>query len=331
MTNICVSDVCDLACPFCFAGSYLHRKRNGRPAFITLDEYQIRLDFVQRNGMDTARLIGGEPTLHPKFDRLLTLARERDLKINVFSHGLIREKPLRALLGQPPRLCNVLVNMNATGGAALPTVQEQKRRAAILAQLGPRAKLGYTIWRADFDLWPLFDLVKITGCDRSIRLGLAQPMASSESRYLHPQRYAFIGRRIAQFSREAAAQNIKLSFDCGFVPCMFDQEARDLLTESGTDVAWHCSPILDIGLEGQAIHCFPLSEQVQTTFDLGRSRDEISDHLRRQAERYRPLGLFRRCRECRYRKEGICAGGCLAHTVRRMHREAVRISYQQVV
>ena len=61
VTNLCVSNICNLSCPFCFADSYLNKQRNGRLTFITLQDYETRLDFLLHYGVDTARLIGGEP------------------------------------------------------------------------------------------------------------------------------------------------------------------------------------------------------------------------------------------------------------------------------
>ena len=74
---------------YCFAGAYLATSRDQGAAFIDAAAFEQRLDFLERSGIPEARLIGGEPTLHPAFPDLVAAARSRGLRITVFSHGLM--------------------------------------------------------------------------------------------------------------------------------------------------------------------------------------------------------------------------------------------------
>src|SRR3989338_1928218 len=103
MANLVVSGVCNLKCAYCFAGDYLCAPSDSRaPAFISLDDFEARLDFLDRSGITEIRLIGGEPTLHPRFPELIERARRRAKHILVFSHGLIPERALACLTAFSP-------------------------------------------------------------------------------------------------------------------------------------------------------------------------------------------------------------------------------------
>ena len=66
--NLMVNNYCNLHCPYCFAQEEMHSKKAMN---ITIENYEIFLDFLKKNDMDSVRLIGGEPTLHPDLDKLI--------------------------------------------------------------------------------------------------------------------------------------------------------------------------------------------------------------------------------------------------------------------
>ena len=325
MANLAIAGVCNLSCPYCFAGAYLATSRDQGAAFIDAAAFERRLDFLERSGIPEARLIGGEPTLHPAFPDLVAAARSRGLRITVFSHGLMPRRALDCLAELPADACTVLVNMNA-GGAAGASPAEFDRRRTTLRRLGPRAIPGFTIYRPDFELAELLTVVLETGCRPAIRLGLAQPMLAGGNAYLHPKQYPAAGARIAAFARDAAAVGVTLQFDCGFVRCMFADEELEMLHATGSDFAPRCGPILDIDLAGMASHCFPLTGIVQVPVGEG----DAAGRAARGAgppDRTLPAGRHHpRCSGCGEKARGACTGGCLAATMRRFRGEPFRVA-----
>ncbi|MBX3056318.1 MAG: radical SAM protein [Anaerolineae bacterium] len=324
MANLAISNVCNLNCPYCFAAAYMSRENGAARPFITIDAFQQRLDFLERSHISQVRLIGGEPTLHPQFTTLVELARQRGFTILVFTHGLVRARPLACLTALSPDDCLVLVNMNATRSGCEPDAAETAQREAVIRQLGPRALLGFNIYRPQFDLQPLLALIQKANCRPAIRLGLAQPILNGDNACLHPKQYPAVGRQLAQFARHAAAVGVRLEFDCGFVRCMFGDEELALLQERGADVAWRCNPILDISLDGRAIHCFPLTGRVETAV-AAQDAPTLRQQLTTQTQAYRLVGIYRECSFCPYKQQGApqgaCTGGCLAQTMRRFRHQ----------
>ena len=324
MANLIVSTLCPMRCPFCFAGEQTSGVSEGSSPYISLDEFDQRLAFLDRSGIGEVRLMGGEPTLHPQFPELVRRSRGR--RIVVFTNGLIPKRALACLEKVPEDECTVLVNMNATRRPDGPGVGEIRRRSAVVRRLGARAKLGFTIFRVDFDLEPLFELARISGAQHGIRLGLAHPILGGSNDYLHAKQYPAVGQRIVDFARRGSEVGITLELDCGFVPCMFSETDLEILSRTGADLGWRCNAVLDVGLDGEVSHCFPLAGSVDDYLTDCVDACELRRRLEARTRPYRLAGIYRRCSRCPLKLRGECTGGCLAATLRRFRHHAIRVS-----
>ena len=327
MANLVVSNVCDMNCAFCFARDHLgssHTDSGSR--FISLDVFEEHLDFIERSGINEIRLIGGEPTLHPRFSELIRAARKRDRHIVVFTHGLLSESALACLETLPVEQCTVLVNVNASRSPRSDYgSREQDERLKGLRRLGPRALLGFNIFQTNFQLDFLLPLIQEAGCRKTIRLGLAHPVLYSRNVYLHPKQYPIVGNKIARFAQVAADVGVRLEFDCGFVRCMFSDGDLETLHRANAGVGWRCNPILDVDLSGRVFHCFPLAGKVQTQFSQGAVADELRTQLLERTRQYRMAGIYKECSTCLFKQRGECTGGCLANTIKRFRPAALHL------
>lgn len=324
MANLVVSNTCNLHCSFCFARDYLHDQSGAAP-FLSPEAYDKRLDFLARSGMDEVRLIGGEPTLHPGFARLLGRALERFAKVVVFSNGLAGEAVLAALEAVSPEALTVMINTSASGPTGVLSEQEQARRAAVMRRLGRRAMAGYTIASPDFDCDFLLALIHETGCRTSLRLGLAQPAPGGKNAWLSPRDYPAAGERIAAFALRAAGQGVRVELDCGFVRCMFSQASFDALMRANTRFVSNCSPVLDVDLDGQASHCFPLAGKFTAPLSASVRAQDLRERLGQAVRPYRLAGIYPECSSCALRLAQECSGGCLALTIQRFHPANFRL------
>jgi hypothetical protein len=327
MANVEIAAVCNLHCPYCFAADHMQNVSDrATSAFISLQQFEQRLDFLDRSGINQIRFIGGEPTLHPQFAELIGRARRRGKQIVLFSHGLIPEHALVALESLTPDECIVMINANAMGAMDGPTPQEERRRGQTIRRLGPRVLLGFNIYRTNFQLDFLLPLILQWGCRRSIRVGLAHPTLSGQNEYLHPKEYPIAGRKLVDFCQAAAEMGITLELDCGFVRCMFSDEDIECLRQARADIGWRCNPILDLSIQGQAIHCFPLSGWLERPFENAGTATALRHELTIQASAYRIAGVYRECSTCAYKQSGDCSGGGLEHTRRRFRHTPFRLA-----
>lgn len=305
MTNLIVSRRCNQHCSYCFALD----QPGADPSedYISLDDFDQRLDYLDRSEITQARFLGGEPTLHPQFPELVRRARARGKTIVVFSNGLIPEAALNALEDLSPAECGVV--MNCTGPANL-------RKLTALSRLGTRAQPGCNIYHLGQDLNRYIPLVNESGCKRALRIGLAQPVLGGKNAYLPAKYYNQVGDQVAHFALHAAAEGIKVEFDCGFVRCMFSPDALNQLVEIGADIGWHCSPVIDVDIDGRAFHCFPLAKKYWLELEPQTTAGDLRESFFAQTAVYRQFGIFRECLDCSSFHEKSCSGGCLANIMR---------------
>ncbi len=332
MANLEITDFCNMKCKYCFAAEHMSQPHSGDASrYISLDTFERHLDFLDRSEIDQIRLIGGEPTLHPKFSQLIDLSQSRRKKIIVFSNGIMPEKALRRLEQLPVESCTVLINMSASDDRGmLPNKERDIQRQTILT-LGRRIALGYNIYRADFDIEAFYPLINAADTSKEIRLGLAHPTLTGQNRYLKQKQYPIVGRKIVQAAKAAAEFEIRLSFDCGFVHCMFSEKDIEFLQEINMDIGWRCNPVLDITMGGDVLHCYPLAGKVS----LQMSGAENAASLRRQFIEdlafLQPFGIYPECSICQYKMSGECTGGCLGSRMQRLRKPSFKIVLPEVL
>jgi radical SAM protein with 4Fe4S-binding SPASM domain len=324
MANISLTATCNRTCSFCFASDAM----DGAPSsYMPLEQFEASLDFLERSGIPEARLLGGEPTIHPQFTDMVDRAQARGLRVAVFSGGLIPEKALRRLEAIPEPRLSVLLNVidPGTGDA-----REVARQAEVMRRLGSRVLLGVTIDSPGVQLDFLLDLIAAHGLARSIRLGLGHPTLGGSNAHLHPRHYPEVGRRVTEFGLRAQSLGVAIDFDCGWVPCMFPPGALEALGKTSADVGLRCNPILDLLPDGQVISCYALSghaaERLSPESDAGWFRQRLSE--RQQSDRH--FMLFRECEGCEWRARGECTGGCLSASLGRLRQRAFEVTVPEV-
>lgn len=324
MTNLLLTNRCNQDCPYCFAVDYRKADASG---YLSEERFWQFLDYLDRSKIQQARLLGGEPTLHPQFDAFVKLAWQRGKKIVVFSNGYMPPKALSALLDLPEDACHVLVNITAGNWLSNPRSPQNSRPIQVLSRLKNRAQLSYTIHRQDFDLTPAIELIDKTNCQRSIRVGIAHP-ATGQNRSIHPKQYRAIGRRLASFAAVLKRWQITIELDCGFVRCMFSTEEMELLNQSGAHLAWRCSPVIDLDVNGQAAACFPLSEIASFPNALEKTAEELRQSFNQKLHLFRIVGIYPECSSCTLRVTEKCSAGCLSHALQRLRKDEFQYHYK---
>jgi len=332
VTNLIVSRRCNQKCSYCFASEPV--EGSAEPAggvnlrsqdYISIAAFEQRLDFLDHSGIDQARFLGGEPTLHPRFAELVRRARARGKTIVVFSNGWMPEAALAALEELSPETCGVILNLTTTGVEAHSPAR-QSRRKAVMKRLGQKAQPGCNMYRADQDLDIFSRYIIDCGLKPSVRVGLAHPVLGGNNIFLSPKDYHLAGDRLARYALRAATEGIRVELDCGFVRCMFPEEALTDLLEQDADLDWRCSPIIDIDVDGRVFHCFPLAGRYWDTLKPGQTAADLRDSFSRQTEPYRQVGIFKECSSCPHKMNQTCSGGCLANILRRFQSQPFRLT-----
>jgi len=308
MANISLTNICNNNCSYCFG---MNPGTNGTrdDAFMAESMFDQSLDYIEKSGIRQARLLGGEPTLHPDFQKLIHKILDRELHIVLFTNGLIAKPVLRLLEQLTPVQITVILNLSSGYHFGNGT---DDPLTGTLKSLGDKIIPGVNIYDRGQDLFFMLDLIRKFRLQKWVRLGLAHPVVGGANRYLHPKFYPEVGEKIYHFMAEAHKNGIEVDFDCGFVPCMFPGEISEFLGDRFPDISRRCNPLPDILPDGSVISCYPLASMgrlpLQTFADINRHRMQFVKLLRP----FRTFGIYPRCSSCGLFIRKECLGGCLA-------------------
>lgn len=326
MPNILLTQKCVRSCPYCFARK--HMSESAPDDIISWENLIYIADFLEASNERTASLLGGEPTLHPEFNNIVGYLLRRDFRIKVFTSGIMSDETLADAIklfhDVPPDHLTFVVNLNDPERIRTP-LAETGALKRFLRAFGGKIVPGINIYRADFRLEYLFELINQYGLQRAIRVGIAHPIVAKNNLHIRLEQ---IDQVVAQFYSYASLMDrlrIQPGLDCGFPMCRFNDEQLGWLARHvGQHYSFGCGPVIDIGPDMTVWSCFPLSSFHQRSlfeFDsLGGIHDYFLD-LHRKV-RTEVGGIYPECDHCNYREDGICSGGCIAHNLKRFQGEA---------
>ena len=313
--NLIITDRCNRACPYCFAQEKV-RLSEGKVGmrFLSLPDLQYCLEFLKRSRRRDLKLLGGEPTMHPEFIQIVEQALSHRIKVLVFTNGLWSTEVADYVAQNRNSSFTFLFNVNELH---LQSRWENERQAETLKLAGPRGRIGFNLYRTDFDLRFVEGLIDRFDLTREVRLGIAHPIAGHDNHYVADRDLPMVGERLLNQLDELQRKDILVSLDCGLPLCMFPEELLGkLVTCAKPGVYSQCHPIIDVGPDLTAWPCFPLSNLLNVNLRDFPSDFELTEYYDRKLAGIRNIGSMEKCLECRFRKRGQCCGGCIARTLR---------------
>ena len=224
MANISITRRCRRHCSYCFAKHELSRRGT---TDMPLEIYEAALGYLQRSGIAKARLLGGEPTEHPRFCEYVARALELGFSVLVFSGGLVPQPALEFMADLPTDRFSVVLNAADPTNDAEALVNRQRQ---VCLALGEKVMLGVNIRSSNENPTYVLEWVTKYRLSRTVRVGIAHPIWGGTNDFLRlrgPRVIPVFERLVAI----GAAMGVNVGFDCGFTPCMFSQEFVDAHAE----------------------------------------------------------------------------------------------------
>jgi hypothetical protein len=190
---------------------------------MSLEVYEAALALLERSGIPEARLLGGEPTEHPRFCEYVARALKLGFRVVVFSGGLVPQPVLEFIAALPAASFSVVLNAADQTKDAEALVIRQRQ---VCLALGKKVVIGVNIRSANENPTYVLDWVREYDLSRTVRVGIAHPIwggANDFFRLRGPRVISVFERLVA----DGAAMGINVGFDCGFTPCMFSKEFVD--------------------------------------------------------------------------------------------------------
>lgn len=329
MANINIIETCNYKCKYCFAEEFTECGEN---KMMDLDTFKTALEFVART-QDYVGIIGGEPTLHPKFSEIIdeVIKNKAVRRFLVFTNGTNLYKYIDRLSNTK---AGVLVNYNAPyeiirqhGEEAGTKLFERTRENVIKTRkiLGDRISVGVNIFDNNTDWSHIVDILKVTGID-DLRISTVAPNVHNRDNFNLTYYDTYVKSLISLL--EQIKDDIKnITFDCSSIPvCVLSKYRAELgeldkyYTCRGSKLNLYscssCKPVIDITPDLEAIRCFSMSRYKKIRISDFENVLQISDYFEKEIDGicYNVKTNFL-CENCEFSKKRMCNGGCMSFTL----------------
>lgn len=314
--NILITNYCNQNCDFCFAKREMNKHRLNREMKIS-DFKQILLKMKRvKKGIDTVKLLGGEPTLHSQFDEIVELSLKYFPHLQIFTNGIFSEEKVGLLIKYSPRIKLTLNIMTPS------FLSNERVRAVILdniTRLSAKTNVTLSITMNPHTNWAMLlsniprEVIKSV----NIRIGIANPILDDKNFYSFTD-FPKIGNKLyslVKYIRRYGSKK-RISLNCGFTRCMIGDKQYEYLKNEAIFSGWGCfgkDSIADISTNLYVFHCFSLSEkyrQPSSKYSLIKLNAIL---LLKRYEYWKKIVLTG-CKTCPYfgHDANSCPGPCIA-------------------
>jgi len=302
---------CNLNCDYCASnGLYERNKKN-----ISTKDFVLVIDWLLKQGVKSIALIGGEPTLHPKFNELMSYAGK---KIAIFlpTNGLFGVRKRIPFSKQEIR--GVTLHLNARVMYSENDWKLFNENAIYLSNLNILTNVGFVIKEV-----PLPREEILSFCQKhktTLSLAFARPSAFGKNIFLTfnqiKKSFSLIEKDII-FFRE---RGIKTALLSNLPICLvknhwslFSYNSNDLPPNLGTccstlDGEFDASIVIHPNLTTSVCMALPLSNPKRII--QYKSLDEAKNFFANSFAKIQKQPLFKKCEMCELYNNS-CHGGCL--------------------
>jgi len=314
MANVLLTTKCNLSCPYCFAQE---RLGDGQKLIMSMSNVEKVIDFLKRSGHPFFRAMGGEPTLHPEFPRILEMALQAEMRVDLLSNATWPESYNDVFRRISPRRLFFLLNVDHPD-RYLPKIWERIQRNLAAVSGRGTITLSFNIFEKQPRYEYILDLAARYHIDK-VRMSFSLPVVGANNTFLALSDYQSMAPFVVEFARRAEQAGVEVSMDNAVPLCMFTYEqAGELFMKGVLDLKrnMRCEPVIDIGPDLKIWCCFCLSKMWNRHLDEFKDLKEVHAYYSNALALYQGrLFPLQECSDCKYRERWQCQGGCLTHTV----------------
>ena len=315
--NVALTYFCNQRCSYCFGMDAMSiAKYSVKAREMALDSLKKVMEFMKKSVVSCFNMIGGEPTLHSRFEEFFDIISDNGFSVIIFSNGVINKQRVD-FLNMKNNLDIILLNIREPKEYS---AGDFKKIEYTLSRLNNKITLSFRIYKMDFDPRFLFDLIDEYKLNRLINLAIACPSLISNNVYVRLEDHEKAVERMVEFSRISKKRNINWYADSGFVLCAFSNEKLEELSKNvGFIPETNCRSAIEVAPDLRVFRCFGMAPQ-------SRPRLKITDFENlAEAERYffnrslpfKRIGGMDKCFRCEHIISQRCGGGCMVHILKR--------------
>jgi hypothetical protein len=264
--NILLTNICNQRCPYCFAQEGMMK---AKAKYMSLEDFKKLASFLQKQGVTNIRLMGGEPTIHPEFGKILEIAFRHIPKATIFTNGLVPSKSMKIIEKNLDKLTFV-INIGTVAFKTSPATRKEIVSFCNKTYEKTEIIIGFTLFKLDENYACIFDYFrKAALAGMGVRFGVAKNMIENKQYFRKNDRK--LGKRIVELVELLRKRKVKsITLDCGLTKDMFSQEEIEYLSNNVKIKGWGCNGKwggLDIDTDLSAFTCFPYSNKKRITWE----------------------------------------------------------------
>ena len=314
--NIALTYFCNQRCSYCFGKDAMSIQR-GSPESreMTQENLYTVMRFMKHSRQRQFCMIGGEPTLHSRFQDMYDAVLKNGFSVMLFSNGVI-DKNKVDFLSRKDNLDTILLNIREPKEY---TPADWEKITYTLSRLHKKITLSFRVYKLNFNPGFLFDLIDAYTLTRLINWAIACPSLVARNEFIRLEGHEKVVERMARFSRESRRRKIRWYSDSGFIWCAFSGGKLETLRKNVDFVPiTNCYPAIEVAPDLRVFRCYGLAPASHKEL-------KITDFKNlREAERYffkkslplKRVGGMEKCFACEHIISQKCGGGCMVYLLK---------------
>jgi len=296
---------CNRSCEFCFQDNL-----DSSSDAMSYVDYCTFLSWLKLQKIKAFSILGGEPTVHPDFVKMLNMANAMSFEVDVLTN-LLFDNHLIGMFGMCATVCaNISSKVTYTSN-------EWELLCAnlyALASLGVQVLPSVTIYKRNQGIDHIIGFAKQYDNINTVRIDLARPSVGRTNRFVSINGIFDYKNEFLEYISLMENVGLKVVFDCPFPKCFFTPaEVNEYsLIDKGLTHNECGNIIINPDLSLGSCPFYSLLGKNITEYE---SFDEASSCARNQHEReelkYDNYTL-ENCRSCEHRKNRSCSSYCVA-------------------
>jgi len=334
MANIMINEVCNLNCSYCFANEYVNNKECFREhsGNMTFENFKKAVEFTLK-GSKQIRILGGEPTLHPEFEKMINYVvnDNRVDYVHIFTNGLILDKYEELIKNDK---VTFMINLNSPNDISKKNYDKTIKNIEALIKMGKRRKtvLGINMYKEDFDYEYILEALQKFEF-KTVRTSICVPNEETNSDVGTLGYFFSMKPRVLEFFNKLQKIGVMPTYDCNIMPtCVTTPLEKDRLSKlydfekevnyyCNVNDCSNCGATLDILTDLSIVRCFGLSREKKIKIDDFDHPAEAADYFHKEYDKYAyDVVADNTCINCNLRLEKKCMGGCLAFKVKEINK-----------
>lgn len=207
-----ITEVCNLKCEHCYLGKTKRKKTMSYDSFCKIVENGIR------KGLKIVELTGGEPTLHPDFDKIVKYTKSKGLYLSLITNGTVKINPksfdlIQVSIDGIKETHEKIRGVNGIFSKITENVNYYKKYTSVVIA---------TVLLPSTSLWEVFQLHKMF----SLPIRVGPPVPTGNANGLSPKEMMELYRRsFAFYDQMGLDVRHKFSCDAGNIFFYYDVES----------------------------------------------------------------------------------------------------------